>query len=71
MSWQYLERNISIFTEMPKRIYEIYTQLLLKNNWMPPTVYYKNSNFPVFFILKPLAFFSNTEIEKQQFLPNV
>ena len=56
---------------MPKRIYEIYTQLLLKNNWMPPTVYYKNSNFPVFFILKPLAFFSNTEIEKQQFLPNV
>ena len=71
MSWQYLERNISIFTEMPKRIYEIYTQLLLKNNWMPPTVYYKNSNFPAFFILKPLAFFSNTEIEKQQFLPNV
>ena len=26
---------------MPKRIYEIYTQLLLKNNWMPPTVYKK------------------------------
>lgn len=45
MSLQYLGNTVS--SEMPKRVYKIYTKSLLKNNWKPPTACYKK--IPIFY----------------------